>query len=231
VIYDNPQITPDAIEFREAMAELANLYHRTRRYEQAIAQLEEITQRYPSDERLGQMYFLMADSYRKSAGMLDARLMAAKGETGTTRPSFNLEEAMAERKSRLERASRSFKTVVEIYKASGAKSTEDKMYEMLAYFYQADCVYDLGQYADAIKLYDEAAFRYQNDPSALAAYVQIVNANVALGKLDEAKAANERAKWMLRRMPNDTFKGDVSVMSQASWDKWLEWSTQSGLWK
>ena len=91
-------------------------------------------------------------------------------------------------------------------------------------------MYDLNQYAEAIKLYDEAAFRYQNDPSALAAYVQIVNANVALGRLDEAKAANERAKWMLRRMPSESFDGSGSVMTRASWEKWLQWSTNSGLW-
>ena len=109
VIYDNPQITPEASEFRDALSELARLYHQTGRYEQAIAQLEEVTQRYPNDERLGHMYFLMADSYRKSAAMLDARLTAAAGIAGTTRPSFNMEEAMAERKNRLERSGRAFK--------------------------------------------------------------------------------------------------------------------------
>jgi tetratricopeptide (TPR) repeat protein len=94
-------------------------------------------------------------------------------------------------------------------------------------------VYDLGDFPEAIRLYGEAAFKYQDDPSALAAYVQIVNANVALGRLEEAKAANERAKWMLRRMPPEAFtaSGATLGMPQAYWEQWLRWSGEAGIWK
>jgi len=36
----------------------------------------------------------------------------------------------------------------------------DKLYQKLAYFYRADCMYDLGSYQEAIKLYDAAAFNF-----------------------------------------------------------------------
>ena len=86
------------------------------------------------------------------------------------------------------------------------------------------------QYSDAVKLYDAAAFRYQEDPSALAAYVQIVNAYCAMGKFDEARTANERAKWLLRRMPPDSFNDGTFSMPKAYWEQWLQWTSTSGMW-
>ena len=71
----------------------------------------------------------------------------------------------------------------------------DKLFCKLAYFYRADCVFDLGNFEESIKLYDNAAFRYQDDPSALAAYVQIVNAYCALGK-DGGSEDGQRAGEM-----------------------------------
>jgi tetratricopeptide (TPR) repeat protein len=100
----------------------------------------------------------------------------------------------------------------------------------LSHFYRADCLYDLGEYKAAIKLYDAAALKYQEDPSALAAYVQIVNSFCALGKIDEAKTANERAKWLLRKMPPDAFRDNAFSMPKAYWEQWLKWTNNAGLW-
>ena len=35
---DNPLITPEAVEFRQSLFDLAQLYYRTNRFEEAIAQ-------------------------------------------------------------------------------------------------------------------------------------------------------------------------------------------------
>ncbi len=74
VVENNPLLTPEAEEFKQALFELAQLYYRTGRFEDSVARLEELTARYPTDERLGQLLFLMGDSYRKSAGLLDNRV-------------------------------------------------------------------------------------------------------------------------------------------------------------
>lgn len=230
VIEDNPRITPEAQEFREALLELAHLYYRTGRYEQAIARLEEVCQRYPDDDRTGQLLFLMADSYRKSAMALDQRLREAMSPS-TTRPAIDIAEAQAARNERLGRARTLFDRVVAYYRNARPARDLDRLYLKLAHFYRADCVYDLGEYLEAIRLYDDAAFRYQEDPSALAAYVQIVNANVALGRIEEAKAANERAKWLLRHMPGGVFDAATLTMPRQSWEQWLKWSGEAGTWR
>jgi tetratricopeptide (TPR) repeat protein len=229
VLENNPLLTPKAEEFKQALFELGQLYYRTGRYEEAVGRLQEWTERYPSNTQLGRVLFLMADSYRKSAILLDAQIAATPG--ATTQPTVDLTEETAAHRTRLTHAREFYDRLVDWYRDKVPENDVDKLQLKLAHFYRADCDYDLGNYAEAIKLYDEAAFRYQDDPSALAAYVQIVNAYCAMGKTQEAKAANERAKWLLRRMPPDAFSDNGLGMPRKYWDQWLAWTSNSGMWK
>ncbi len=182
VVENNPLLTPQAEEFRLALFELAQLYYRTARFEEAIARLDELTQRYPKDERMGQLLFTMGDSYRKSALLIDAKPAAGEATPASATTKLDPAEAQAAKKERLGKAKLLFDQVIEIYRANLPTRDLDKLQLKLAHFYRADCLYDLGQYEEAIKLYDAAAFKYQEDPSALAAYVQIVNAYYAAGE-------------------------------------------------
>lgn len=231
VIDNNPLLTPESEEFRQALFELGQLFYRTNRFEEAIAKLEEFVQRYPNDEHLGELLFLMGDSYRKSANALDAKLASATASAADVKQvAVDPQEANNARRDRLTKAKALYDRVVDLYKTKQPTREVDQLYLKLAHFYRADCLYDLGQYADAIQLYDAAAFRYQEDPSALAAYVQIVNAYCALGKIDEAKTANERAKWLLRRIPPESFTNGTFSMPKAYWEQWLKWTSESGMW-
>jgi tetratricopeptide (TPR) repeat protein len=228
VVENNPLVDPNAEEFRQSLRGLAQLYYRTGRYEEAIARLQELTQRYPADEQKAQMVFLMADSYRKSAGLLDAKLASAQTSPGAV--AAQVAEAAAAKRDRLTKARSLFDDVIDMYRANAPTDDTDKLYQKLSYFYRADCMYDLGNYEDAIKLYDSAAFSYQDDPSSVAAYVQIVNAYFALGKPEEAKAANNRAKWMLQHMPAEAFTDGTFSMPKKYWEQWLQWTNDSGMW-
>jgi tetratricopeptide (TPR) repeat protein len=231
VIENNPLLTPEAEEFKQALFELAQLYYKTNRFEDAIARIEELTARYPNDARLGQLDFLMADSYRKSAALLNLKPAVASADNKDSRAlAFDVAEAAAARKERLIKAKAMYDRVVDLYRDNPPKTELDKLYNKLSHFYRADCLYDTGQYSDAIRLYDAAAFRYQDDPSSLAAYVQIVNAYFALGKPEEAKAANERAKWLLRRMPAEAFSNGSFSMPKEYWEDQLKWSSAAGMW-
>jgi tetratricopeptide (TPR) repeat protein len=228
VVENNPLVDPAAEEFRQSLRELAQLYYRTGRYEEAIARLQELTQRYPNDAAKPQMIFMMADSYRKSAALLDAKLASA--QTSASAVASEIAEAAAARRDRLMKARQLYDQTIDLYRVSVPSDDMDKLYQKLAHFYRADCMYDLGNYEEAIKLYDSAAFNYQNDPSSVSAYVQIVNAYFALGKPDEAKAANNRAKWMLQHMPADAFQDGAFSMPKKYWDQWLQWTSDSGMW-
>ena len=82
----------------------------------------------------------------------------------------------------------------------------------------------MGDYVDAISLYESAA--KESPANALPAHVQIVNAYCALDRMDEARAANQRARALLRQSPS----GDGTfAMPRAYFEQWLKW-TGSGTW-
>jgi tetratricopeptide (TPR) repeat protein len=229
VVENNPLVTPDAEEFKQALFEVGQLYYRTGRFEEAVTKLEEWIGRYPKEDRQGQLLFLMADSYRKSAISLDSKPVVT-ASTAQNAGARDAAEAALARQERLGKAKGLYDRVVDWYRVSPPIRDIDRLYQKLSHFYRADCLYDLGNYQDAIKLYDAAAFRYQDNPSALAAYVQIVNAYCALGKVEEAKTANERAKWLLRKMPGTAFEDGGFNMPKAYWEQWLKWAGNSGMW-
>lgn len=235
-LLDNPLVTPEALEFRQSLFELAQLYYRTNRFEPALAKLDELTKRYPKDEQTAQLQFLTADSYRKSALLLGVAATgggtsgATTQPAATSQPAIDPQEAIAAKKLRLVKAREMYEQVVETYRVSPPKGELDKLYLKLSHFYRADCAYDLGLYQDAIRLYDGAAFRYQDDSSSLSAYVQIVNSYCALGKFEEARTANERAKVLLKRMPAEAFSDGSFAMPKEYWQEWLKWTGDSGIW-
>jgi tetratricopeptide (TPR) repeat protein len=233
VVDENRLVTPDSNEFRQALFELGTLCYRTGRYDAAIARLENFVERYPDDPRQAQLKFIMADSYRKSAASLGERLAlidAGKVDPTADGRLVDRVEMVVARRDRLRKARALFDNVVDAYRDGAPAAEIDQMYLKLAHFYRADCLFDLMEYAEAIALYDAAARRYQNDPSALAAYVQIVNAYVALDRPTEARAANERAKWMLKRIPPEAFDAKTFNVSRQYWEQWLAFAGESGLW-
>ena len=110
------------------------------------------------------------------------------------------------------------------------RTRPDKLYLKLSHFYRADCVYDLGKYEEAIKLYDAAAFRYQDDPSALAAYVQIVNAYCALGKPTRRRPRTSGPSGCCGGCRPRLRATAASSMPKEYWDKWLKWTSAAGMW-
>jgi tetratricopeptide (TPR) repeat protein len=229
-VLESPVIDPDAEEFKQALFDLAQLYYRTSKFEDAVAKLTEFTDRYPKDQRIGQLLFLMADSYRKSASLLDVKLAGAIVDAAGNAPVGEMVEAQAAKRDRLLKAKGKYDEVVTLYRAAAPKTEVDQLYFKLAHFYRADCMYDLREYTQAVELYNAAAFRFPEDPSSLAAHVQIVNAYCAMGQFDQARTANQRAKQLLARIPPDAFKDGSFSMPKTYWEQWLKWTNDAGMW-
>jgi tetratricopeptide (TPR) repeat protein len=76
-----------------------------------------------------------------------------------------------------------------------------------AFFGSADALFDLGRYEEAIRAYTLAANRYQNEPAALEAFVQIASCHRRMKRPGEAKGVLEQAKVVLTRIdPNVPFE-------------------------
>ena len=45
----------------------------------------------------------------------------------------------------------------------------------------------------------------------------------------DARTANERAKWLLRKMPANAFENVGLDMSKQYWEQWLKWTNDAGM--
>ena len=229
VVTDHPAVTPESAQYQRALIELGRLYYRLGEadsvyYVQAIERLEEAVRRYGGGEEGPSLRYLLADAYRQSVGELDRRL--AERQSQSERGALHVE-----RERRLEAAQIYFSQAATLLDARppASLSALEKLYRRNAWFYRADCAYDRGQYETAIDLYGSAARRWEKDPAALVAMVQIVNAHCELGQYQQARVANETARWMLQRMPEGAFDDPTLPMTRQRWEDWLRWTSELDL--
>ncbi len=218
ILADSPIYTPEAEEFRDALFLLGELYSSEQRFEPSIAVLEEALERYPQDQRAVGAQSLLADAYRHSA-------LALKEDIKNTAKASEWPRMRAQMKSRLERAAELFSALVRALETVGEQDLDALQRSALrqARLYQADCLFELGRYEEAVALYEAAAFIYRDEPAALSAYVQVISCRLSLGQLEEARAALRRAQYLLKIMPERVFEDDHVGQSREEWDRFLDW--------
>ncbi|MCP4590409.1 MAG: tetratricopeptide repeat protein [bacterium] len=224
ILDDSPVFTPEAPEFRDALFLLGELCSAQERFERSIAVLEEALERYPDDERALRAKSLVANAYRRGA-------LALKEDISKTEKASEWPRMRAEMGLRLERAAELFAELVELYehKDQPALNSLDQLVLQQSRLYQADCLFELGRYREAVGLYETAAFIYRTDPVALSAYVQVINCRLSLGQLGEARAALRRAQYLLKIMPDAMFEGGHVGQTRREWERFLNWLEQAKL--
>jgi len=218
-----PLFSPAAPEFREALFELANLYIRWDRPERAIERLEQALALYPEDPRGTRMRYLLADAYRRSG-------LALQSEAAKIAQPAQADQVRREAQRRLGRAWQLFDEVVTALEAATSeRSPTEQAYLKSSAVYRADCAFDLGRYGEAARLYGQVAWRWQNDPVALSAYVQIVRCHLAAGDLAAARTALVRARWLLKKIPDSALGQPPDARDRAYWVRLFDWIERSGL--
>jgi tetratricopeptide (TPR) repeat protein len=177
----------------------------------AIMRLEECRLRYVKDPQGFRMTYWLAESYRKSGGDIAGALAREPGIAHAA----ELEQA---REERLLKGASLYQEVVDLLdrgEEAGmrpAAGTVEEAYLRQSHLNRAECFYELGRYEAAIKQYDAVATRYAQTLTAIEAYVQIVRSYRALKEPTQAAAAAERARWILKRIPDEEFgKSTVKV--------------------
>lgn len=245
VVEDHVAIGPDSDYYRDALIELGTLYYRRGTqndafYARAIEVLGEeggAVERYATQDEnstagAGQympelapkLRYMLADCLRLSALGL--------GQQAADTPNQNERLAMqAERVTRLRRAQILFNQVQNDLDGRHPDSLSrlEKVYHRNAYFYQADCLYERSDFAGSIPLYQDAAARWREHPSALVAWVQVVNAAAEMGDFERARDAHRQAVEVFNKLPDDAFDRPDSLMTRQRWDDWLRWSTELDL--
>src|SRR5204863_3343189 len=78
--------------------------------------------------------------------------------------------------------------------------------------------FDLGQYAQALFLYNVLAKRYENTVEGLIALKHVWQCHGALFQPDQARATLDRLRAAL---PRTAFDGTVENRTRAWWENWL----------
>jgi tetratricopeptide (TPR) repeat protein len=230
LVLDDPEIfTPRAPEFGEALLLLGDLHNRKGRYEEAISVFEEWLDRYGTDHghdagKAIAVRYLLADSYRQS-GLALIRELKETSFTGQR------EQMQADSMSRLKRARELYRSVVPSFRA-GREAVRDSvggLYLKYSQLYEADCFFEMREYEQALKLYEEVAGVYQDSPTALAAYVQIINCHVFLGQPAEARAALARAEILTDRIADYAFDRALSPETREDWRRYFKWLADAEL--
>jgi len=228
-VLDDPAVlTPEAPEFAEALFLLGDVLNRREEFEDAIGVLEEWLDRYQvsrsDDPRRLRVRFLLADSYRLSGLALNRELAEA---------AFTAEHRhmRAEAMVRLSRARELYRDLITDYQGHtpDALTLIETLYLRHSLLYEADCLYEMLDYRAALKLYEEAAGVYQDTPSALAVYVQIINCHLFLENHSEVRAALARAEILVDRIPDIAFDGSVSPQTREDWKRYFDWLGKSDL--
>lgn len=219
-----------AIEFRDALVELGHLRYTRGRYggaDGAIALLRQAADRYPDDPDADAILYMLADSYRLSAAEMGREIEQE------AMPQSEKEARRSERRDRLAAAMDLFARVRRDLESRdpAALTALERIHLRNACFYLGDVAFDLGdydptEYNRAIEYYEAARQRYADDPACLVALVQIASAYVALGRFDEARAANARARQQLDDLPPNVWNDPTLPMERRHWERWLDASAE-----
>lgn len=208
--------------YRDAVIELGRLYYQAAAFPRAIERFEEAVDRYPDDEGIHTIKFMLADSYRQASAALQDRLLT---EAMPDSQRVLLEE---ERDERLRRALFLFSEVRDGLEAKDARRRNpiESLNLQHAYYYLGDCAFDLRDFPTAIRHYDAARERYPSSPSSLVAMVQIVNSYVELGDFERARTADQRARRFFEGLPGDALEDPNLPMDRRDWERWLDSSSR-----
>jgi tetratricopeptide (TPR) repeat protein len=214
--------TPESMEFRKAMFLLGKVYYFTGQYDRCVARLEEALERDSGNRASAEAVFLIAQSYRKISEENFKKI------SQTNNRSLKNTLTLA-RQENLKRAKDLYMDSIASLEKFPSRSTLENNYLQQAYVYRADCLFDLGQYLQAIKAYEQVIDHYEKTSSALASYVQIANAYQRLGQYGKIKAVLERMKWLVQQLPNEAFAKSGKPFSREDWQEWIDWNYRSGL--
>lgn len=248
-LYDG-NLRPDSQLWRDSLFELGNVIYRrgdqlllegtltsaddwTKRLEKlksshddflaATSRLSEAVSRFEKDARSLEARYALGRAYRSAATFPKQMLDSGQVTIDAVR-----RKLLLERRQLLESSLASYR---DLRAALGTAQDSSKANEggqallRNCFFGEADVLYDLEQYEEAIAAYRNVGNRFMNEPEALEALVQIAECFRALGQEDQARRSLNQAEQMLSRIPpeSDARFTAVTRADRAKWQQLLTW--------
>lgn len=207
-------LTPASLEWRNSLFERGELLFAEGEYEKAVERLSEAVARYPQAPQADLARYLVARAHLVRARQTRASLRDDLIErTRIVR--------LREMESRLEAALDGFRELRDaLHQRREPHELDDLEAALLrnATFLVGNCLFELGDYEEAVKEYSITVNRYQNEPEVLEAYLQMSRAYHRLERPFEARGALEQAKVVLGRI-----RPDADFLATTNYDR-RQWS-------
>jgi len=221
-------LTPEAPEWRNSLFALGELLYVDRRYDEAIDHLDKFVRRYApegsqtlkaSRETVLQARYLIADAYRRSAREIERKLAEDASQIGRAVHSRRIHELYTAALDGYRQIWTQLKDRQDTIELAPLEQTVLRN----CHFAIGDVEFALKQYEAAIKTYSAVTDRYQNEPEALEAFVQIAHAYRKLNEPVKARAALEQAKVVLARMRAEEPFTTTTNYDRQGWQQRLDW--------
>lgn len=198
---------------KENPLELAQL-----RFNSAVRHLTEAVLRYGDDPQATMAQYLIAESHRNAAGLpmhkLETETIESRRAVLNQQVNQELGAALAAYDELVARLNQ---------RPDGNLSKLEDAILRNAYFARGAALYDMGDYEEAIKAYSTATNRYQHEPAAVEAYVQIAACYRRLNKPLEARGTLEQAKLVMQRIRDDANFTATTRYGRDEWNTLLDW--------
>lgn len=210
------QLGPDPEAHEKSLITLASLLYQRKNYTEAMRRLQEALDRYPTNPNAIKLRLQLAQCCRQLAEQANERSAVGNFTTPEERAHHR-----AERQKFLEMAAGHHQKLVDDLESQQFKQPLTPEQEAIlgqVRFAVADCRFDLGQYAQALFLYNVLAKRYENTVEGLIALKHVWQCHGVLFQPEQARATLDRIRAAL---PRTTFDGAGENRSRPWWENWL----------
>lgn len=212
-------LTPASKEWRDSLFTLGDLLASAGRYDEAIKTLEEAVNRYPDTREAISARYLIAESYCEAARAPQEKLLTDTIETTRAAHRRQIQQYLNSAIQYYEQVQLSLNRRQETMELSALEKANLRN----SYFAIGAALFDLGRFEESIRAYSTATNRYQHDPEALEAFVQIASCYRRLNKPQEARGTIQQAKIVMNRIPENADFALATNYSRREWVELLDW--------
>ncbi len=175
--------------------------------------------RYPQDPRHCDAMYMIAKSHRLAAETPQQLIVSSPLMIETSRRKY-----LQQRRQLLEQALSEFRDLQQtIMREQESLTLSEETTALLrnGYFGEADTLYELGRWDEAIAAYQNVASRFLNKPESLEALLQMSQCYHKLGQEDVAQRVLAQAEQVLGRIPTE-YDPQFVLLTRASRAGWSD---------
>lgn len=206
---------PNSDAREKTLYTLGGIHFQKKDYRMAMVRYQEALERYPGNSSAQKARLQLAQSCRQLADQASQRLV---GDTATVAERDHYRKL---RSDFLEKAAAAYQQIDEQLAGRYSLSPEEQTLARQAAFAVGDCRFDLGQYDEALKVYELLSVRYHHQIEGLIALRSVWQCQGIKLQHDKARATLERIRITLREMPSSAFDDTADNRSRRWWENWV----------